>query len=152
MSTFSLFRGLSTVSYDPDETLIMNYVPPSCMERFTPGQGARMRYVISESFPDGVLASVLVNTVSQNPVVSVTQTWNASSYPGGIARIQGNLTVKSGAILTIGAGLRVEFATTGKLIIEPNARVNLNGTLSSWGCGQTWKGVEVQGTCNNINL
>lgn len=46
--------------------------------------------------------------------------------------------------MTIGAGVVVRFCGNGRLIIKPNARLNLHGTLTN-SCGTPWKGVEIWG-------
>lgn len=54
------------------------------------------------------------------------------------------LTVKEGKTLTINGDIDVNFCNDGVLIVEPNARLNLYGTLTS-NCPAGWKGVEIQG-------
>jgi len=138
--------------YDPDETLIMNYVPPTCMKKHTPEQGMRMRHILQEeSIDGGVLGlSILSPTFVDHTVTSPTENWT-TSYPAsnGEVKIFGNLTVEDGAVLTINSGVTVRFGELSNLIIKPNGRVILHGTLTSMACGHKWRGVEVQGKGNN---
>ena len=54
------------------------------------------------------------------------------------------LTVEAGNTLTISSDVVLSFCENGKLIIEPNARLNLYGKLTS-NCSSGWNGVEVYG-------
>ncbi len=140
--------------FDPDETLIMNYIAPGCMLAYTPGQGARMRYVIQAESADGILSSSIVAaTYTDLTITSPNETWT-TTYPAsnGKVKINGTLTVADGAILTINPGVSVSFGDLSKMIIRPNGRVILHGTLTSLACGQKWKGVEIWGKGNNAML
>ena len=59
----------------------------------------------------------------------------------------GTITVQSGATLTIEEGVTLAFCEGASLIIEPNARVKLYGTLTA--CGDIWEGVKVYGTSDH---
>ncbi|MEZ5032368.1 MAG: hypothetical protein R2787_13275 [Saprospiraceae bacterium] len=49
--------------------------------------------------------------------------------------------------MTIEAGVTIHFSARSRVIIKPNARLILHGTLTGLGCsGNTWKGVEVWGS------
>lgn len=131
--------------YNPDTDLIMSYFyPPGCMTRHTPGQGERMRQIIATS---PILQACLVQSNIVDPIISTNTTWTTANTPNnGDFLIEGNLTIMGGATLTINSGVRVRFGENSKVIIRPNARVRLSGTLTSMGCSQTWKGVEVRGS------
>ncbi|MBK8192662.1 MAG: T9SS type A sorting domain-containing protein [Lewinellaceae bacterium] len=130
--------------YNPDVNLIMSYTLPSCMTYHSPGQGERMRQVIAIS---PVLQACLVQPDMVDVTISTNTTWTTANTPNnGDFLIEGNLTIMGGATLTINSDVRVRFGENSKVVIRPNARVRLSGTLTSMGCSQTWKGVEVQGS------
>ena len=133
--------------YDPDETLIMSYSHDKCMTRFTPDQGARMRTMIETVSP--VLQACVVHPdYTGQQTINSTTTWSPSNTPNnGDIRIEGDLVIESGATLTIQAGVTVHFGPSNNLIIKPNARLVLHGTLTSRGCNSySWKGVQVWGS------
>jgi hypothetical protein len=73
-------------------------------------------------------------------------TWTATNTPNnGDFLIEDDLVIEEGATLTIGAGVTVHFGEQGRVIIKPNARLYLDGTLTGMGCGITWRGVETWG-------
>ncbi len=73
------------------------------------------------------------------------ETWTTSTlYNDGDVTIVGNLTIESGATLTIDPEVIVRFCGNGKLVIKPNASLILHGTLTN-SCREPWKGVEVWG-------
>lgn len=77
-----------------------------------------------------------------------SDTWDIANIPNsnGEVLIDYTLTVESGATLTINPGVTVRFGEQGQLIIKPNARLKLHGTLTSLGCTLGWEGVEVWGS------
>jgi hypothetical protein len=122
----------------------MSYGGP-CINSFTAGQRDWMTHCLDNFRPDiwsdanlrctGVESEV-------NPVVGTGQTlvWNTSKT------VVGSLIVESGATLTIGSGVVVQFCDLGKVIIKQGGRLNLYGTLTSSCVGRMWQGVEVWGT------
>ena len=53
----------------------------------------------------------------------------------------GDLIVKNGVTLTITS--EVYFSKESRIIVEPNAKLIVNGGLLTSGCDATWKGIEV---------
>jgi hypothetical protein len=118
-----------------------------CLTGFTDGQGERMRQVIAIS---PILQACLVQPDMVDVIINTNTTWTTANTPNnGDFLIEGNLTILGGATLTINSGVRVRFGENSKVVIRPNARVRLSGTLTSMGCSQTWIGVEVQGSLPN---
>ncbi len=83
-----------------------------------------------------------------NKVIETSITWTTSNTPNnGDFKIFDDLVVESGATLTIAAGVTIHFGPDSKLIIKPNAKVILHGTLTGAECkGFTWEGVRVYGS------
>lgn len=90
--------------------------------------------------------------------VTSNQTWTTSSLPmdyvaDGIMRISGTLIIDAGVTLTVTGGVRFEFGENGKLVVEPGAKLYVNGTTanptiftSTDLCGNgMWNGIEVRG-------
>jgi len=118
-----------------------------CINGFTAGQGERMRQIIATA---PILQACLVQPNMVDVIINTNTTWTTANTPNnGDFLIEGNLTVMEGATLTINSGVRVRFGENSKVIIRPSARVRLSGTLTSMGCSQTWKGVEVRGSAAN---
>jgi Secretion system C-terminal sorting domain len=136
------------VPYMPDGKNIMTYSHPDCMEYFTEGQGKRMRQFISVT---PFLQACIIQPDLVAPTISSNTTWTtANTVNNGVFLIEGDLVIESGTTLTINAGVTVHFGVESSLIIKPNARLVLNGTLTSMGCrGFTWQGVKVWGS--NVN-
>jgi len=134
--------------YTPPTDNTMSYNPLlNCLNGFTPGQGERMRQVIAIS---PILQACLVQPDMVDVIIASNTTWTMANTPNnGDFLIEGNLTILGGATLTINSGVRVRFGENSKVVIRPNARVRLSGTLTSMGCSQTWKGVEVRGSLPN---
>jgi hypothetical protein len=131
-------------AYTPPAKNIMSYGTLTCITGFTDGQGERMRQVIAIS---PILQACLVQPDMVDVIITTNTTWTTANTPNnGDFLIEGNLTILGGATLTINSGVRVRFGENSKVVIRPNARVRLSGTLTSMGCSQTWKGVEVQGS------
>lgn len=132
-------------NYNPDTENIMGNTVPTCMERFSPEQVSRMRNQIRER-------EILKKCLVENVINENTQ-WDLSNTPSGEVIINGPLIIESGNNLTIGENVSVKFSPNGRLIVKPNATLFLSGTLTSnpcnssceFGCGGTWKGVEVWG-------
>jgi len=129
-------------NYDPNERLIMSYSRLECLLNFTIGQCERM-YSIIEMTP--ALQACLIQPDFVNMKILTTSTWTTSNLPNnGDIFIAGDLIIESGATLTIEAGVTVHFAGLSKLIIKPNARLLLHGTLTGKDC--TWQGIKVWGS------
>ncbi|MEP6645902.1 MAG: T9SS type A sorting domain-containing protein [Saprospiraceae bacterium] len=84
--------------------------------------------------------------VCSDITVSSSATWN-SGNTSATARFN-KITVNSGITLTIASDLTLHFCEGGNLIIKPNAKVILDGILTS-DCNQGWDGVVVQGDGTN---
>lgn len=91
--------------YNPDVHLIMAYVPPSCMQYHTPGQGARMRTIIANS-------SILQNIVDDCASVLIYN----RIYPTPIENLLGRNTFNL-------IGCTLELST---VIINSNATVSIH--------------------------
>ncbi len=132
-------------TYDPDERNIMAYVHPDCMEYFSEGQGRRARQMIS-ILP--ILQACLVHPDFVGHTITTNTTWTTANTPNnGNFLIENDLIIEGGATLTINAGVTVHFGEQSRLIIKPNARLVLHGTLTGMGCrGYTWQGVRVWGS------
>jgi len=55
--------------------------------------------------------------------------------------LEGNIIVENGGSLTIRC--RVSLPPGGKIIVEPEGKLTLNGATLENDCGKTWKGIEV---------
>lgn len=90
--------------YNPNETLIMAYVPPGCMTHFTTGQGTRMRSMLANS-------AVLANIIVPNSLTITSLTLNSGN--NRLYDVLDDLTaqtsvvVNSGGNLTLRAGQNV---------------------------------------------
>ncbi|MBX2892668.1 MAG: zinc-dependent metalloprotease [Saprospiraceae bacterium] len=132
--------------YNPNTNLIMSVVyPPGCMTHHTAGQGERMRQIISIS---PILQACLVTPDFVGHTITANTTWTTANTPNnGDFLIENDLVVESGATLTISAGVTVHFGEQSRLVVKPNARLVLHGTLTGMGCrGHTWQGVKVWGS------
>ncbi|HRW75959.1 MAG TPA: hypothetical protein P5563_08640, partial [Saprospiraceae bacterium] len=123
----------------------MSYAHDKCLQRHTPGQGLRMRQVILMS---PTLQNCLVQPDLDEQHINTTTTWSTiDPVIGGDFFMDGDLVVEPGATLTIETGVTIHFSARSRVIIKPNARLILHGTLTGLGCsGNTWKGVEVWGS------
>lgn len=127
-------------AYNPDESLIMGYTLPDCMEYFSKGQGQRMRNSIAE-LP--ILQNCLVQDASH--IITGTVNWNSS------VEVFGNIEVEDGGSLTITDV--VSFLPSSKFIIKPGGKVTIDGgilTNINDAChgNSMWHGVEVWGNAN----
>lgn len=130
--------------YTPSMANIMSYNGSKlCQTEITTGQGERMRQMISFS---PILQACLVEPDFTSHNISTTTTWSSSNTPNnGDFLIEDELIIETGATLTINSDVTVRFGDEGRLIVEQGARLNLRGTLTSRGCGLSWKGIEVWG-------
>lgn len=131
--------------YAPDPLQIMAYTHPDCMEYFSTGQGERMRQIVSIT---PLLQACVFNPDFVGQTINTNRTWTTANTPNnGNFLIENDLVIEGGATLTINAGVTVHFGEQSRLIIKPNARLVLNGTLTGMGCrGYTWQGVKVWGS------
>ncbi len=128
--------------YSPDTENIMAYSHPLCLNYFTEGQGQRMRNIIAWS---DVLQKCLVTNVD----ITTNEVWDLNSHPSGEVVILGDLVVDGGATLTVESDIEVRFGENSRMIVKPQARVNLHGTLTYTNCSAPyWQGVEVWGNNN----
>ncbi|MBL7783218.1 MAG: zinc-dependent metalloprotease [Saprospiraceae bacterium] len=132
--------------FDPDETLFMSYSHNKCMTKFSDGQADRMHTIIQTISP--ILQACIIPVDFTEVSINTTTTWTTSNTPhNGDIRIEGDLVVESGATFTVQSGVTLHFGPDNSLIIKPNAKLELYGTLSGRGCnGYTWKGVKVYGS------
>lgn len=124
----------------------MSYGGP-CINSFTNGQRDWMTHCLDNFRPDIWSEANLrcTGVVSEiNPVIGTGQnvTWSTPKT------VTGSLIIESGATLTIGSGVIVQFCDLGKVIVKQGGRLNLYGTLTSSCVGRMWQGVEVWGTKN----
>mgnify|MGYP000155809071 FL=1 len=125
-----------------------------CHTRFTPDQMERM-YCILNTFRANIWsennkACTGLNTEWDDRLVLQNETWSTANLPNnGDITITGDLTIASGATLTIQQGVTVRFCGGSRVLVRPNARLYLAGTLTN-SCGAPWKGVEVWGSNNNL--
>jgi len=92
--------------------------------------------------PDMVSPSI---TSGSHPI------WTTANTPnGGDFLIEGDLVIEGNASLTINPGVKIHFGEQSKVIIKPNGRLRLFGTLTGMGCNNlTWQGVQVWGGLSN---
>ena len=130
--------------YNPDERNIMAYTHVSCFQYFSDNQGLRMRQIIS-TIP--VLQACIVQPDLVAPTIFTNTTWTTANTPNnGNFLIESDLVIENGATLTISSGVTVHFGEQSRVIVKPNARLILYGTLTGMGCSQTWQGVQVWGS------
>jgi hypothetical protein len=113
----------------------------SCTEGYTTGQGQRMREMITT---ETTLQNMLISRQDYTEIFN-NESWNANTFNAQDIYFEENLVIRNGAKLVIESDLTLRFSENGKLIIEPNAELVLNGTLSSRSCIDSWLGVEVWG-------
>ena len=78
-------------------------------------------------------------------IINSNQAWSNSTH------ISGNLIIESGATLTINPNSIITFSDNSKVIVEPNGKLELFGTLTS-GCHYSfWLGVEIWGSESATN-
>lgn len=134
---------------------IMSSTENQCRTSFTSDQGGRMRAMIANV--PVLLASAAPTTYTSitilpNPAPNPPTVWNlANTGNKGRVFISGELVIESGATLRIEAGVLVHFYPNARLIIKPNGRLMLYGSLTSSSCRNTWIGVQVYGTANPSN-
>ncbi len=142
-------NGNSDVAYPKENYMSYNH---ACQYRFTEGQAVRMHYALDNNRENlwsdenqwctgiaGYYAGY--NLIVTQPLLE----WTSATLPAyNDIFVNGTLTIESGSTLNIGTGKVVHFCKNGKLVIKPNARLNLYGTLTN-SCDEPWKGIEVWG-------
>lgn len=129
---FDVDPATCTAAGTGDPTNIMANTHPGCMLHFTVGQGARMRYFLAT---ENTLQNVIVKPSSS--LVSSAVTWNSPVH------LMEDLRIASGAALTITS--EVFIAEGVKIIVDPGARLMINGGHLTNQCKGRWKGIEVRG-------
>jgi hypothetical protein len=144
-------NGYEDLAYPKENYMSYNH---SCQDRFTEGQAERMYTFALDNLRanlwsdenkrcTGTAGYFGENIVINSP--SLPTNWTTSNLPNnGNILINGNLTIEGGSTLTIDVGVVARFCGNGRLIIKPNARLNLYGTLTN-SCVTPWKGIEVWG-------
>ena len=144
------FADINGEPYTPPLNNIMSYqIYDHCRELFTVGQGERMRAIIDMNQAD-IQDALFQPDHPDGLVIDEDTQWELPDDER--KSIQGDLRLKSGFTLTIGAGVTVGFGPGSKLIVEPGATLDLSGTLTGFGCPfsvNTWEGVEVWGGASN---
>ncbi len=133
---------------------VENYMSYSheCEYAFTEGQADRMRDMICNLRPNLIdsenqLCTGIVGNYSDVIITQNTQNknWTTSNLPNnGEITVSGDVVIEEGQTLAIGSGVIVHFCGNGRLIIKPNARLSLSGTLTNL-CDNYWQGVQVWG-------
>lgn len=146
-ASFNCTNGYPDLPY-PIENY-MSYVH-ACQDRFTQGQAERMYFGL-DNFRQNLWTDAnqsctgISGFEEENKVIATNTSWTTTNLPNnGDIAINGDLIIESGAKLTVGAGVIVHFCGNARLIVKPNATLELSGTLTN-SCGEPWKGVEVWG-------
>ena len=86
-----------------------------------------------------------------NYTATTNATWSPTSNPitnSGVVEILDELRIVSGTTLTL-QNMQFNFGANGKVIVEQNARLILDGTeFTSTDCNVLWRGIEVWGNFN----
>ncbi len=141
LCTYDIADGFS-----PNMQQIMSYTHANCMVEFSERQAHRMRQMILVLSPD--LQHCIIEADQITTTIVTNTTWTTANTPNnGNFILNEDVTIEFGATLTINPGVIVRFGEQNKLIIKPNGRLILLGTLTSMGClGVTWQGVKVWGS------
>lgn len=129
----------------------------ACQDRFTECQSARMKFAL-DNYRQGLWSESNLTCTGAggffgNDIVIQSNTnWTTANLPnGGNITITGTLTIQpdlaapnTPVTLNIGSGVIVHFCESGKIVVKPNAILDLSGTLTN-SCKGQWKGVEVWG-------
>jgi len=93
--------------YNPPVHNIMAYVPPQCMQHFTPGQGHWMRVAIINAIINNIIQNILVpnNLVLSNLTVQSGQHYIYDIVETITAQ---NITVEAGGILDLRTGIQIK--------------------------------------------
>ncbi|MFT5265994.1 MAG: hypothetical protein ACI8YQ_004754 [Polaribacter sp.] len=132
--------------YTPQMENYMGSAWPNCTNSFTDGQITRIHQVLSIS---DHLQEALIPFDYTSVHIEGSEIWTVNNTPNnGEIYIADDLIVEEGAELTIEHGVIIRFGKESRVIIHPNARLRLHGTLTSLGCSNMWEGVEVWGNSN----
>lgn len=129
----------------------------TCQDRFTECQSARMKFAL-ENYRQGLWSESNLTCVGaggfwgNDIVINSNENWTTTNLPnGGNITVSGTLTIQPNpntpndpVTLNIGPGVTVHFCGEGKVVIKPNANLDLSGTLTN-SCKGQWQGVEVWG-------
>lgn len=126
----------------------------ACMTGFTDGQEDVMKDILDNNRPDihtsqnleftGVLIPFIPNTE-----ITSSTTWSTSNLPNsGIVRAN-NITVYSGAVLTINTGVVINMCKNSTIRILPGGRINMYGTTITGQEPEWWNGIIVLGGSPN---
>jgi hypothetical protein len=78
-----------------------------------------------------------INEITSNTTINQNRSFNTS------------IRVKAGATLTItGANTKIYMPRNGRIIVEPNAKLIIDGATLTNECGYAWYGIEVAGNNN----
>ncbi|MFH2142965.1 MAG: hypothetical protein ABIJ97_11115, partial [Bacteroidota bacterium] len=83
--------------------------------------------------------------------ITSTEYWNYANYPSGEVFVEGDVFVKSGAVLWIDS-VTVKFSPKGRIVVEPGGLLNLKfaATLTKLDyCDYMWQGIEVWGVADD---
>lgn len=128
-----------------------------CQDRFTECQSFRMKFAL-ENYRQGLWSEANLTCTGAggffgNDIIIQTNTnWTTANLPNdGNITVTGTLTIQPNpatpntpVTLNIGTGVTVHFCESGKVVVKPNATLDLSGTLTN-SCKGQWKGVEVWG-------
>lgn len=127
-----------------------------CLKAFTPGQNSKfIQARLLDTYnslwsPVGQECAGFESFFPTEIEINQNTNWTTSNLPNNGNIIMDKIVVKSGSTLTIGPGVEIHFRRCNQLnnfIIEPEAKVLLQGTLTSSSCDPSdyWYGVEVAG-------
>jgi Secretion system C-terminal sorting domain/Pregnancy-associated plasma protein-A len=119
----------------------------NCQYRFTDGQICRMQQSLLYFYSNLVASGICQGGPGPKPthyIVDSNETWDLTLHPTGSVTIQGSVTIKRGATLTIAPNISVRFCGGGHLLVEKGAHLRLYGTLTNQ-CGNRWYGIQVHG-------
>lgn len=122
-----------------------------CQNKFTQGQAQWMWNAIDLFRPELCGTNNLLATGVLSEIPAST-TWNASDFVGGNVFIGQTITISSGSVLTINAGVTVHFSGAAKLVIHPGGKVIVNGATLTNFCASYWPGIEVWGQSTQRQL
>jgi hypothetical protein len=111
----------------------------------SPKQQAKMHFTLATMLNDALVNNAYF-TADHNHDLDITSntTWTYERH------MKGNVTVKSGNILTINC--RVSMLQDAKIIVEKGAKLIIDGGEVTNLTGRVWRGIEVEGTPNAAHL
>jgi len=108
-----------------------------CRNHLSPNQLGYWHYKAYSEVTTKFLTACDYNSLN-SVIINANETWTTSKIIGG------DLTVKAGKTLTVKCN--VYMPKMGKVIVEPNARLIVDGGRFTNGCGEYWEGIEVWGS------